>query len=39
MRAYAHVVGWVESCTKQVFSMRVQTSIYTGTAVMNTTVM
>ena len=38
VRAYVHVVGWVENCTRQVFYMPVQTSTYTGTSVVNTTV-
>jgi len=38
--ANVHVVGWVENftVTRQVFYMPVQTSIYTGTGVVNNTV-
>jgi len=38
VRAYVHVVRWVENCTRQVLYMPVQTSIYTGIYVIDTTV-
>jgi hypothetical protein len=38
VRAFVHVVEWVENCTRQVFYMTVQISTYTGTSVVNTTV-
>jgi len=36
--ACVHVVGWVENCTRQVFCMPVQTSIYSGIGAIDNTV-
>jgi len=38
VRACVNVVRWVENCTRQVLYMPVQTSIYTGTYVIDTAV-